>query len=87
MASSYRTIPPIQNIQREEAKQIDLTNQIDGTKTIFTLSETIPEDRLILISYNGQILHSPANFTLINQTEVQLEAAPNLDDILIVYSI
>jgi hypothetical protein len=87
MPSPYRTVPPIQTDNNVKSKSIDLTDQVDGIKDKFTLTEPL-QNGVTFLTINGLISFEGTHYTISeDRTLVELFAPPEIDDHLVIYTV
>jgi hypothetical protein len=87
MPSPYRTVPPIQTDNNQSSRSVDLTDQVDGIKEIFTLTEPL-QDRVTFLTINGLISFEGTHYSISqDRTLVELFDPPEIDDHLVIYTV
>ena len=64
------------NLQTGEYKLITLTESFDGSRTAFTMSESVPSERVLMVILSGVLQHWGESFT-VNGNQLTFAAAPS----------
>jgi len=64
------------NLQTGEYKLITLTESFDGSRTAFTMSESVPSERVLMVILSGVLQHWGESFT-VSGTQLTFAAAPS----------
>ena len=87
MPSKYRTVPPQKALSK--SKYMDLSNQVDGTRTTFTLDEPLNVNvGTTFLTVNGLVSLEGTHYIISeNGTEVEILDPPLIDDNIVIYSV
>ena len=85
MPSKYRTVPP--QTARSESKYIDLSNQVTGSNTTFTLDEPLNANvTTTFLTVNGLVSLEGIHYIISeNRAEVEILDPPLVDDNVVIY--